>query len=297
MDIDLPINAEMRSGGAYMRSHITIPRSSLLRFAESDDKGQNVVSYYDKTEKTIKTVGANDNRRSGYYSSAFEKCLSDNVETVLGDINAKIVKFESDGEVFFNAALKAHIVKIIALQSIRTPDVYKQIMDKERMENFIDDNAKTLKERTGYNIPDDEILKFKDRYSTEKNQREIFYTEERATQVIQSWDKLLFDFFPNFSVIPNGSICSFTLTDSHCYSVGSIFYVPFSPRYALMLVPNAMKEQFYMTGVDGVRVTKYLTCTEERAIAIFEANMKDDKYNRLFGSRAFLDRLKEKKII
>ena len=89
-----------------MRSHITIPKSTLKRFSEMDENGQNVASYYDKTEKIIKTVGANDNRKRGYFSSIFENYLSDKVETVLGEINKEIVKIDNNEEVSFDATLK-----------------------------------------------------------------------------------------------------------------------------------------------------------------------------------------------
>ena len=194
--------------------HITLPKSSLLRFSKSGK-----FYYLDVKNNIVKQAFARTyNKVDDYYPNEIEKFLSDEIETVMGRLYKKLDSFVSNKDYFiYYPEIKEDIIRIVAIQRLRIKDTQRLIKSKSLYTQF-------------FYLPD-EYYSPLHRVDTELLQ-----------QSITLYNDLLVDYEVNFCIV-DSNFCSstFLLPTSHCLCFGNIIFIILSPKYAFVLHPKELK--------------------------------------------------------
>lgn len=124
-----------------MKSHISVPKSFLRRWAVKSKEGR-IVKIYDIKKDQLYTSKINQLfTEEGYYTNEQEKYLSDNVESLLGDISKRIVESQSKKIVFkLEETEIAAVRKAIHILMLRNPKIYEKSKKEFRRNNDLNIN-------------------------------------------------------------------------------------------------------------------------------------------------------------
>lgn len=284
-----------------MADHITLPKSTLLRFA---DEKTRKISYYDIiSRRIIDCAPKRYNTEEHYYPPYFEKWLSDHVETSIGNLHKHLSSFSETTDFLVDYdTLKKDLIRILAIQMIRLPETYSYIMDTENRNSIINMSLETLAKQGMLSHSAVALSqKYRKEVETEENKRLAFYSEDSAHKAIRNIERLFADYAVNFAIVSNDTDASFILTSAHHFTAGPIVFIPVSPRIAYILLPSKLNERKYGSQTieqDGEEIVlqRYLTITEQNLIDLIPACIKSAQNSmnkHLIASRSFLHRLKE----
>lgn len=252
-----------------MNSHITLPKSTLRRF---EDGKYHKISYYDLSNRRIhECFPKYYNTQMDYYSQDFEKWLSTEVETYIGRLHKNLENFEATQAcyAFDYDYLKNSLIRIVAIQIIRMPDVFEDIMNPQRYTATID---KIMADITKFGTLTPSVVaaaeKYRDNISSKAKMRATFYTVDHAKMAIKLIGNFFQSYVANFALVPENLTSSFILTPTHFFKNGPVYFIPLSPRFAFVLLPESLNEQYVVRTIEsGMKnIQRYLLLSQDNLL-------------------------------
>lgn len=278
-----------------MEAHITLPKTTLLRFADEQSKK---VAYYDLATGAIEErFPKRYNTGTNYYPDDFEKWLSSKVERYIGILNRnlEILEHEEGSMYLINDALKKALIRIIVAQTFRVPDSLDVLMDTKERNSRIDELWKANIEAGNVNPY---TLAARDRLrrevATPENKRRAFYRKEKFEKIAEQFErKKLSNYTVNIAIVSENVPASFLLPAAHYFQSGKQIILPVAPRYAYVLLPREDNEKHYIIdkdkgryGVIDIQEDDLMWLVADCVIA---ARLFREKH--LIGTRQFLTKL------
>lgn len=221
-----------------MGAHITLPECSLKHFADEENK----ISYYDLSAGEVKECYPGSyNTETDYFPDDFEKWLNREEERHIGMLHKKLTEFESTQRGFqMDGKLKKRLVRIIATQTIRIPDIFESLMDTDERNREIDllwelniaignVNPYTLAARD----------RLRQEVATLSSKKKAFYTQGHIEELVERACRKFANYAVHCAIISESVIGSFLLTPTLYFQDDNRnrIYIPVSPRHAYVLLP------------------------------------------------------------
>lgn len=284
-----------------MESHITIPKSTLRRFADVETKK---FTYYDFEQKKIRVCAPKSyNKEEGYYKAEYEHWLDVNVETPMGVLYKAIDDFEKSRGVFSGDYdnIRKQLIVFVAAQSARMESTVEEVMDPEHRNAAIN---KVLGEiiKQGELTPSaiKRANKYREQVSSVEKRRDTFYTPDNTQKMIRLLEKRYTDHVANFAIIDEAVDASFIITPMHFFQHGNRLIIPCAPRYAYILMPKSEQERDYLAEHEGELVQRWIRLKEPNMVNFLPhciAAVKKYTPHHLIADRAYLEKLvKEKQL-
>ena len=209
------------------KQHISLPKSSLLRFSNSG-----VFHYLDLSANAIvKSSAKSYNTGANYYPQGIEKLLSDNIETQLGKLNTALHELRSNSKQFgFSAdALKKVFIECVVIQWLRIMRANTEIQKASLFGSILPTEF------------------FSPLHHLEYNDCVAIGHDILSNSLIN------YDFCLGF--IPEGNPSSFLLNTTHFVSFGSSILFVLSPQVCLHCMPQS--SNFDVSNKDNGVIIQY----------------------------------------
>jgi hypothetical protein len=283
-----------------MNSHITIPKSVLLRFADSKS---GKISFYDFDTKKIRFTPADSyNTEIDYFPREFESFLCSDVETIIGLLNEAPDYLDDTGKIKKPILadwdkVKNHLIRIIAVQILRLPDTLNKLTSEAAVKAYIED-IKLEALKNGYfderfiNSANQQLHK----YPTKEDQKKWLYKANRIEELTSKLKKVLINHIATFATI--GDECEYTLAippTLYC-ECGKVYVFPFSPNKAFLLLPKKNKNETKYDANNNIITKPIFEFSDEYLLSLVPGYIKACKsvssMKHLIAPKPFLEKLK-----
>lgn len=269
--------------------HIAIPNSTLRRFRE---QGKHTFSYLNMKDMRIYDRGPSTYQKiEGYYRNDFDK-VCQRLETFMGKFNKSVADIHNSNMdcAYDKDQLKSLAIDLLALQTMRRPELYKSVMNPAvvipKINYFESEYARIG--RLSYSTV--EIAnELRGVFATDNRMRNFFYGMPFADMREVFSDKLHFEKFTAIiNYIPTEIIATFLLTPFHYIKHGDCYIFTLSPRCAIALIPNNIYQEM---GIGDVGITT--VADEQNVLCLIPPAIEATDYcenKHLIGERYTLEK-------
>lgn len=274
------------------KDHIALPASTLKRFREH---GEEDLFYLDLNNGQIHKKGPSIYQKHyGYYQQEFDD-VCQSIETLMGKIHGNIdILYKSNGGDFYTSEyLKSISIDILALQTIRRPELLENVTKPDVALKKIDEIiiSHAMRGRLTPKVVDTAHM-YRKIFSTPKNRRDFFYkTSFEETKKIFVDVGQIQNYSAIIHAIPDVISATYLLTPYHYFIYCDCYIITLSPRYAIALMPNVAFKALNIREGMAIKVADESNVLRLIPAAIEATSPCVQKH--LIGERYMLNKVKE----